>query len=140
MQILKAVKRCRKQHITPHQVNGGNKVITAPERPRRTPLLITTLPTFVYFLYQFPGQIAQSIDFDFNRLEWLFYNISNVGIRFLAHISFRIFLTKYVTCNFLSQNNSISDVVSSSFHFFGIHLKFSSFTIRASYMFRLYPT
>ena len=52
MQILKAVKRCRKQHITPHQVNGGNKVITAPERPRRTPLLITTLPTFVYFLYQ----------------------------------------------------------------------------------------
>ena len=95
-------------------------------------LFIRTLSTFSYiFFINFPSKL--SIDFDFIRLDWLFQSFSNAGISFYLTSVFNYSLQNTLHKHFFSSNNSISVVVSSSFHFLNPS-KFSSFTIKACYL------
>ena len=94
-----------------------------PKRLSRVLLFIRSLSLSVFFI-NLVKMYTWSIDFDFNHHDWLFQIFSKVGITFLVHDSFLIFLI------FLFSNSYLCVVLSSSFHSL-IHLKISLFITRA---------
>ena len=96
-----------------------------PKRLSRVLLFIRSLSLSVFFI-NLVKMYTWSIDFDFNHHDWLFQNFSKVGISFLVHDCFLIFLILI----FLFSNTCLCVVLPSSFHFL-IHLKISSFITRA---------